>query len=94
MGSISFPLDIKHPQVIALAKAMDDVLTKNDYKGGWGEDACTIKYLQCRLVEEMGEYFKLIAKANANFPKAIYADQTKKELLDIANFCMMLWDRS
>ena len=30
----SFPIDIKHHQVIAFAKAMDEVLRKNDHKGG------------------------------------------------------------
>ncbi len=88
---VSFPVDIKHWQVIPFAKAMDDVLTKNDHKGGWRD--CTKQYLRYRLVEEMGEYFRLIATEVEN--RGIRARELEqKELLDIANFCMMLWDRS
>lgn len=93
-------LDIKHPQVIAFAKAMDEVLTKNDHKGGWDKDKCSESYLRARLVEEMGEYFALIANDSddgnnidgGNLDKHINA--VKKELIDVANFAMMLWDRA
>ena len=88
--SVSFPIDIKHPQVIAFAKAMDEVLCKNDHKGGWQD--CDINYLRFRLVEEMGEYFAW----NVNYsPEWCEKNKTtiKKELVDIANFAMMLWDR-
>lgn len=84
----SFPIDIKHPQVIAFAKAMDEVLCRNDYKGGWQD--CDKNYLRFRLVEEMGEYFALVSNYGDNiwkYPKLL------KELVDIANFAMMLWDR-
>lgn len=87
MPMVSFPVDIKHPQVIAFAKAMDEVLTKNDHKGGWQEDNCTIEYLQHRLVEEMGEYFR-------SLEMDVLSSWRKKELVDVANFAMMLWDRS
>ena len=90
-SGVSFPIDIKHPQVIAFAKAMDEVLCKNDHKGGWQD--CDINYLRFRLVEEMGEYFAW----NVNYsPEWCEKNKTtiKKELVDIANFAMMLWDRS
>ncbi len=87
--SISFPIDIKHPEIIAFAKAMDDVLCQNDHKGGWKD--CERIYLDARLVEEMGEYFALVAKGS---PSAVPSEQRRKELVDIANFAMMLWDRS
>lgn len=92
----SFPVDIKHPQVIAFAKAMDKVLCENDHKGGWGEGQCTIKYLQSRLVEEMGEYFALVAMYGdeRGIVQEYYFPNVRKELLDIANFCLMLWDRN
>ena len=32
--SVSFPIAIKHRQLLPFAKAMDEVLCKNDYKGG------------------------------------------------------------
>ena len=86
-SGVSFPIDIKHPQVIAFAKAMDEVLCKNDYKGGWQD--CDIEYLRHRLVEEMGEYFSL-----ANCCDNVTPMQQQKELVDIANFAMMLWGRS
>jgi hypothetical protein len=90
-NDISFPVDIAHHQVIAFAKAMDEVLCDNDHKGGWGEDMCSKQYLRARLVEEMGEYFALVAKGS---PIAVPSEQRRKELVDIANFAMMLWDRS
>jgi hypothetical protein len=87
--SVSFPIDIKHTQVIAFAKAMDDVLTKNDSKGGWSD--CELRYLQARLIEELGEYFALVAKGSLC---AVARGEHKKELIDVANFVLMLWDRS
>ncbi len=81
----SSPIDIKHPQVIAFAKAMDEVLTKNDHKGSWQD--CPISYLEHRLVEEMGEYFR-------SLEMDVKASWRKKELLDIADFCLFLWCRS
>ena len=82
---VSFPIDIRHYQVIPFAKAMDEVLTKNDHKGGWQD--CGIQYLRHRLVEEINEYFALASKPDST------PQRQQKELLDIANFCMMLWDR-
>ncbi len=92
----NFPIDIKHIQVIAFAKAMDEILCKNDHKGGWQE--CRVDYLRSRLVEELGEYFALEAKVLTyddfcdDIEKLIR--KSKLELIDIANFAMMLWDRS
>jgi len=74
-------------QVRAFAEAMEEVLKKNDHKGGWSSNECTIEYLQHRLVEEMGEYFR-------SLEMDVQPSWRQKELLGIANFCMMLWDRS
>lgn len=92
MTEASFPVDIKHPEVIAFAKAMDEVLCKNDHKGGWY--GCSTEYLQARLVEEMGEYFALVAKRHDGFRMNYdeYVEKSNKELIDQANFIMMLWD--
>ncbi len=92
--TLSFPIDIKHPQVIAFAKAMDEVLCKNDHKGGWQE--CSLEYLEARLVEEMGEYFALIAQNQSYQVTDMneYLRKKRKELVDIANFAMMLHNRS
>jgi hypothetical protein len=89
---VSFPIDIKHPQVIAFAKAMDEVLCKNDHKGGWQD--CDINYLRARLVEEMGEYFAWCSRGSPSALSESEHKQSRKELVDIANFAMMLWDRS
>ena len=85
LKTTSFPIDIKHIQVIAFAKAMDEVLVKNDHKGGWQN--CDINYLRFRLIDEIGEYFHAISSDPNYYP-------VKEELIDIANFAMMLWDRS
>lgn len=90
---VSFPIDIKHPEVISFAKAMDEVLCQNDHKGGWKD--CPREYLEARLIEEVGEYFRQIAiriDYRTNYKKLKPED--KKEIIDIANFAMMLWDIS
>jgi NTP pyrophosphatase (non-canonical NTP hydrolase) len=65
---------------------MEEVLRQNDYKGGWSD--CSIMYLEHRMVEEVGEYFKVAYRSNTGNRAMI-----KKELIDIANFCMMLSEK-
>ena len=65
------------------ADTMERVLKENDYKGGWSKDNCSVEYLERRLIEEIGEYFRYIV--NNEFES--------DELVDIANFAMMIWDR-
>lgn len=60
------------------AGAMELKLQRNDHKGGWGKGLCTISYLRDRLIDELDEYIHTL-------------DDT--ELVDIANFAMMLWNR-
>lgn len=36
-------LNIKHPQALAFAKAMEEVLCENDYKGGWQDGSINMK---------------------------------------------------
>lgn len=96
-NSTSFPIDIKHIQIIPFAEAMDEILVKNDYKGGWSENECKVAYLRARLVEELGEYFARVAiniEYEVTKPLDVRDKELeKKELVDIANFAMMLWDR-
>lgn len=72
------------PSLRRFAESMEQVLRDNDYKSGW-ED-CLLQYLEAKLVEEVGEYFRVVA-----------SDPNRsgggKELLDIANFCMMIFER-
>ncbi len=72
-------------QVRAFAEEMERVLRANDCKGGWSD--CQVSYLQHRLVEEMGEYFR-------SLEMNVQPTWRQRELVDIANFCMMLWDRT
>jgi len=74
------------PAIKIFAEAMEGVLRENEYKGGWGETQCDIPYLERRLHEELTEYS--VAKdygATGSVPE--------KELVDVANFCMMLYHR-
>ena len=61
------------------AEAMEGVLQSNDAKGGWGEGKCDIEYLEQRLLDEVDEWKQF---------------ESPYELLDIANFCMMLYHRN
>lgn len=87
-------------EVLRFTDEMERVLKKNDYKGGWQD--CDINYLRFRLVEEVGEYFASQAstadacgdKVTAEEWREKCKNNIKEELIDIANFAMMLWDRS
>ena len=74
--------------VETFAEAMEARLKENDHKGGWGEDKCSLEYLEYRLVEEMGEYFAQRAKGGM-----VSYFNIEPELVDIANFAMMLYHR-
>lgn len=71
--------------VLKFAYEMERILRLNDYKGGW-ED-CSFYYLKSRLVEEMGEYFRADYEVDS---KPETKQKALNELVDIANFCMML----
>ena len=66
------------PVLALFADEMEKVLKANDYKGGWDSSHCSCGFLEDRLIQELGEYFK---------------SRDVKELCDIANFAMMLWSR-
>ena len=83
-------------EVLRFTDEMERVLQKNDYKGGWQD--CKIEYLRARLIEELGEYFARVA-INIDYESTKPLDARdkeleRKELVDIANFAMMLWDRA
>jgi len=80
-------------EVRLFAEEMEKVLQANDYKGGWDEAHCTMSYLEHRLVEEVGEYFRKLEHRLIE-DGYITIDDRRIELVDIANFCMMLWDRT
>lgn len=80
------------PSVQIFALEMERILKQNDHRGGWQD--CDIQYLRARLVEEMGEYFAWASRGSPSSLSEAEHKQSKKELVDIANFAMMLWDRS
>lgn len=71
------------PALQLFAGAMEVKLKKNDHKTGWLELPAPALF---RLLEIEIEEYKVAAE---------YFGPTdaKNELVDIANFCMMLWDR-
>lgn len=83
---------------------MEAVLKENDYKGGWKQQSDW--FFEKKLIEEFAEYFLSLNHPTWTPLNVIreyinqsnYADGhvdttregRKKELLDIANICMML----
>ena len=70
-------LTIVRPSVRTFAKAMEAKLKLNDHKK-IGWDTCDLEYLDQRLIQEFQEYTQSVQA---------------EELVDIANFCMMLYSR-
>lgn len=70
--------------VVQFAKEMEKTLKKNDYKGGWQH--CTFEYLHAKLHEEMMEVDREIYRGIKS------RKNLKKELTDVANVCMMIWE--
>lgn len=84
------------PEVLSFARAMEVVLQRNDYKGGWDRD--TLPWLFAKLIEEVGEVgqsFQTAVWEGKDTP--YYGDaalrKTMDELVDVANVAMMLRDR-
>jgi len=85
---------------------MESVLKENDYKGGWKNS--NDSFLEKKLIEEFAEYFlslnhpawtplnvirEFINQVNYAIGHVDKTENgTKKELVDIANICMMLHD--
>lgn len=67
------------PGIEIFAEAMEAKLKLNESKGGWGPDNCGIDYLEDMLDNKIQEYRDSL--------------EDSKELVDIANFCMMLYTR-
>ncbi len=79
------PMDERslRPPLVQFASAMEAKLRKNDHKGGWRNDP--IEALRRLMMIEIEEY---------NVAREFYGSEAaRSELVDIANFAMMLWDR-
>lgn len=75
-------------ELMAFARAMEVVLRQNDWKQGWQNDSP--KALSDRIWDEIREMEVAIVNYHKNCAQA---RDVQKELVDIANFCMMTWDR-
>lgn len=74
------------PAVMRFAKAMENVLQENDYKGDWY--GCDFSYLFGGVGREYYE-------AKNEWDRTKTPDgyhKTARELIDVANFCMMFYD--
>ena len=83
-------------EVKKFAEEMEKVLHENDNKGGWKD--CNITYLYNSLNTEIEglKYLiesKLIDKIDQFNSVQNYAKNIQKELIDIANYCMMIHER-
>jgi NTP pyrophosphatase (non-canonical NTP hydrolase) len=72
------------PEVITLARAMEERLRANEAKGHWA--GCTFGYLFTRLHEELSELSNAMAFEHES------PEQVWREAADVANFVMMLAD--
>ena len=67
--------------VQTFANAMEDALKKHDDRPGWGNES--IGYLYLRLQEELDELSGVLDQGTGS--------EICHELVDVANFCMMLY---
>lgn len=75
-------------EVRAFAKAMEEVLRQNDFKHGWKGDSPQA------LVDRIWDEIRELEPVMVNYSKnCAQLEDVQKELVDIANFCMMTWDR-
>lgn len=70
------------------ADEMERVLKENDYKGGWQD--CLDRYLFQKLNEEVREVEREYWRGDERHAFRGDAKKLRKELVDVANVCMML----
>jgi hypothetical protein len=73
-------------EVLLYSQAMERVLRKNDYKGGWNE--LSLGDILDRIDVELKEAHE----AWNAVKKREHYDKVSEELIDVANFCMMFYD--
>lgn len=81
-------LVVPRKEVMVFARAMEVVLRQNDWKPGWKGDLPT--NLMDRIWDEMRE---LEVKWANRINNTSSVEDVQKELVDVANFCMMTWER-
>jgi len=85
-------------EVKKFAEEMEKVLHENDYKGGWSECECAISYLHCLLNEKIEKFkslmeAKLVNQIDSHPCIQNYIEDIQKQIIDIANYCMMIHER-
>ena len=79
--------------------AMERVLKENDFKGDWKDE--TFEYLYEKFKEEVAEVnhvagltaFDMCKKGFSETTSLEIKQQLEKELIDVANICMMIWTK-
>lgn len=76
------------PEIMEFAEAMELTMRKHDAKKGDSWKDCTISFLGRKLQEEYNEteheFYNLLFSSSNNL---------KSESVDLANVCMMIWNR-
>lgn len=77
-------------EVLEFSKDMERVLQDNDFKGHWDDDS--IEFLFAKLIEEVGEIGKLLARTCGKGLEGggVKASDVVHECIDVANVSMML----
>lgn len=79
---------VPRKELMDFARAMEKVLRQNDWKQGWKGDSPTA------LIDRIWDEIREMEVSMSNYRKNnAQVDDVQKELVDIANFCMMAWDR-
>ena len=78
--------DKVRPEVMRFAEAMEKVLQKNDFKGGWDEMSLG------EIFDRIEVEFKEAGDAWDSVKKREHYEKVSLELIDVANFCMMFYD--
>ena len=73
-------------EITAFAEEMEKIMRENDKEKGDSWKHMDIVLLEVKLDEEINEWKRVRHKI-------MNIDEKKKELVDIANICMMLWNR-
>ena len=78
-------------ELVKFVDEMESVLKDNDYKGGW--DDCSIEFIRNKLIEEFREVLLESGKLITGDTSEKNIKKTQKESVDLANICMILFDK-
>jgi len=84
------------PAVKRFAQDMERILRKHDTrkgKKGWEKDDCSLEFLTQKFNEEVKEYASCIPLFRIWKIDEKVKENVKKELIDVANICMMICEK-